>query len=218
MGMILTEHEREIYPFIQNYLSTNKMLEIDRLISYLRIIVANKDVNLNYVGIKQTVQNLIEKKIILEGTRLTKEQILNNGNRKDVFTFICSNPGVYHFQIAKHLNLANHIVNWHLDALLNFDFIKEVKIDNHQIYYDSNISPDHAIIQYYFRSEKVNQILSYLRNKPEGVSKTKIAKDMNMHPLTVKKYVDDLLKYNLLIKKNSGPKVFSNEIVPNYYL
>jgi predicted transcriptional regulator len=203
MGMILTEQEKEIYPYIINFVSNNRMIELDKLKSYLRIIASNDAINLNYEGIQHTIQNLIEKKVILEGARLTREQILNNLNRKKVFEYICDNPGVYHYQIAKNLNLANHIIEWHIEILLNYDYIKEIQLDNHQIYHESDISPEQAVIHYYYRNDKVLQIIKFLETQPNGVSKTKIAKQLNMHPNTVKKYVEELLKYNIINKKSN---------------
>jgi predicted transcriptional regulator len=125
--------------------------------------------------------------------------------------FICQNPGVYHYQIVKELGHANHIINWHIQALLQFNFIKELRIDNHQLYYESNYAEDQVINEYYIRNEKSNQILEYLKKQPDGCSKTQLTKQLKMHPLTIKKYTDELVKNSFIIKKNSGPKLYFNE-------
>jgi len=212
MAEILTEIEKSVYPYIQDFLSSNRLLEVSRLTSYLKVVFANtKKVNLNKEGISHTIENLMDKKVIFEGTRLTRDEILINAKRNAIYTYICENPGVYHYQIVKELGLANHIINWHIQALLQFDFIKELRIDNHQLYYDSNYAEDRVINNYYSRNEKSNQILDYLKKQPEGCSKTQLAKELGMHPLTIKKYTDELVKNAFIVKKNSGPKLFINE-------
>ena len=206
MSMNMTEEESSIYSIIQEYVKSNKPVEINELAHYIESISSIKSINLNYKGIKKIIETLLKKNLIVEGSRLIKDDLMENDRRKSIYEYICNNPAVYHHQIIKELGIPNHIVIWHLNVLLDFNLIKKIRIDNHNTFYDSKRSPYEAKISYYTRHEKCKEIINYIKGNIEGCSKTQLSNKLGMHPNTVKKYIDELENLQIVYKKREMNK------------
>ena len=151
--------------------------------------------------------------MIFERSKLTKNQILNNENREKIYTYICENPGVYFYQIAKTLKLSNYILGWHIKMLLKFNFIRSKEIDNHEVFFDINLGDDYDELYYFISKEKSKIIINFLIENPEGTTKTRISRELKIHPKTASKYIKSLEVLNLLLKKKETKKTlyFLNE-------
>ena len=145
--------------------------------------------------------------------KLTKEDVLENPKRKSIFEFINKNPGTYYFQIVKELDMGSHLVVWHVDILLEFNFINMIEEDNHELYFNPQIKPEMARIIYYMTNDKSKKILDYLKANNTGITKTEISKNLEMHPSTVKKYITILKKHQLVqsIKDQNKILYFSED-------
>ena len=88
---------------IQEYLNKNRCFTIDNIIPFINVGLKKYSNSINYAGIREILKSLIKKKQIVEGSKLIKEEILNNENRKKIFSYICNNPGVFFYRIAKVL-------------------------------------------------------------------------------------------------------------------
>ncbi|MHA1149054.1 MAG: hypothetical protein ACTSR8_12520 [Promethearchaeota archaeon] len=204
---ILTPEEAKILKIIKDYLRKNKPLEKKQIIPYILAHISKSDVNLNKEGIKNTLNSLLNKGIIIEGSTLTKKEIINHPKRKKIYNYIKENPAIYYYSIVKNLNFASHIVIWHLNALLDFSFISKARIDNHEIYFDSKLPLRIAKIHYFTRNEKCSQIIAQIKKSNEhGCTKTQLSKILGMHPNTVKKYIDNLEDLKILRKLKQANK------------
>ncbi len=206
MSINMTEEETIIYNIIQEYVKSNKPVEINELASYIVSINSIKSINLNSKGIKKIIETLLNKNLIVEGSRLIKDDLMENERRKSIYKYICNNPAVYHHQIIKDLDIPNHIAVWHLNVLLDFNLIKKIRIDNHDTFYESKRSPYDARMSYYTRHEKCKEIIHYLKGKIEGCSKTQLSNELGMHPNTVKKFIDELDNLQIVYKKSEMNK------------
>ena len=155
--------------------------------------------------------------MIFERSKLTKNQILNNENRERIHTYICENPGVYFYHIAKTLNLSNYILGWHIKMLLKFNYIRSKEIDKHEVFFDINLGDSYDELYYFISKEKSRIIISFLIKNPEGITKTRISRELKIHPNTTKKYIESLEVLNILLKKKETKKTlyFLNE--PFYF-
>ena len=102
--------------------------------------------------------------MIFERSKLTKNQILNNENREKIYTYICENPGIYFYQIAKNLNLSNYILGWHIKMLLKFDYIRSKEIDKHEVFFDINLDDKYDELYYFISKEKSRIIIKYIKS------------------------------------------------------
>ncbi len=209
MNYTLMEKEKEklVYQMIQEYLNKNRYLNITNLIPYIKNRFTNAQININEEGIAKIISSLIERRLIVKRSKLVKEDILTHPNRIKLFNYIKENPGVYFYCLVKELNISNHVVKWHLDMLLMFNFISKIQVDNHDIYFDANLDPMDAIQRYYLSNEKCKMIIEHLKNNADGgITKTGISEQLNMHLKTVTKYVKVLCKIGLIKKEEISYK------------
>ncbi|MHA1386558.1 MAG: hypothetical protein ACTSR3_22630, partial [Candidatus Helarchaeota archaeon] len=96
--------------------------------------------NLNYRNeeFSRGIYNLVLKKIIFSGKKITIKNILNNNKRSRILEFINQNPGAHLREIRKKLNLTPHITNWHLTVLKDFEFIYEFKYLKYKNFFPFN--------------------------------------------------------------------------------
>ena len=206
------DHESIIYSELRDYLNSNKTMRLDEIIPYLTGRFSRSSININKMGIVKILNSFIDRNIIVEGSKLTIEDVLANEKRREIFKFIEQNPGTYYYNIVKELDMASHVVVWHVEILLDFNFIKTIQEDNHDIYFSDEILPEKAKRLYYLVNEKSNKILTYLESNDMGITKTEISKNLAMHPKTVKKYIKALKDYQLIhsIKDRNRTLYFSD--------
>ena len=209
----IVEVEEVVYKAIQDYLNNNKPFNMNKIIPYLHNIFKNLSININKIGIQKILTNLVEEKKIVVGSKLTKEDILLIPKRKKIYDYIRKNPGTYFFKILNELGLSNHVVVWHLSFLEKFDFIRKIKIDNIEVYFDSNLDLTEIKKFYIFAKKKYKKIIKYLRFDDTGTTKTKLSTELKMHHNTVTKYLNSLLELNVICcrRKSSKRLYFLNE-------
>ncbi|MFX1455532.1 MAG: hypothetical protein ACFFDB_09190 [Promethearchaeota archaeon] len=207
MSLRSSEEEEMVYNAIQNYLNENKILEKSNVISYINSYFAKASINISVKGIIKHLESLVEKKRIVEGSKLTEANVFRNSRRKKIYDFINENPGVYYNKIVKDLKLSNHVVYWHISILLKFGFIKTTKIENHEIFFNSKLNQD-EVKKYYFSTikEKSKKMLNFLKNYELGITGLKLASILHFHPKTVKKYLIYLEELGLVEKKKVSAK------------
>lgn len=209
MSEELSKQEKLVYDIIQDYLKKRRPLEIKKLVPLITSRLSKKSLNINSNKVKLIVKSLKKKNLIVEGSRLTKDDILKNETRKKIYEFICKNSTVYFHQIMKGLDLPTHSVIWHVNFLHLFNFINRVKIEkhyNHYIYFNKNLDSQQARIMYFTNNKKCKQIIEHLKNENEGCTKTQLSKELGMHPNTIKKYINELEVLNIVSKKRSSNK------------
>ena len=130
MSLNILDNEDTVYQIIQEYLIKKNSLKLDEVIPYVKARLSKIPIDLNEKGIIVVIQSLIDKNIIVGGFKLTKDEILETPKRMRIYEYIIENPGVYFYQIVKNLEFSKHVVRWHLDVLLKFDFINIDLISN----------------------------------------------------------------------------------------
>jgi predicted transcriptional regulator len=203
----INKQERIVLDHIQEYLKDNKQLELDKVINQLNSRFTKSGIDLNIIGIKESIRSLIDKKFIVEGSKLTREDVLENQNRTRIFEFIKEKPGAHLMKIVRALNISNFLARWHLDMLLKFNYIKSEKINNHEIYYDLTISPKEARRNHLIMNEKCLKILRFLKSNNKGMTKYQLAKNLGMHYNTITKYIMELDEYDLVYKKDCKNRI-----------
>ncbi|MHA1459795.1 MAG: hypothetical protein ACTSQR_09065, partial [Promethearchaeota archaeon] len=158
-------------------------------------------ININKEGVKAILKSLTNKKILVEGSKLAKGDILINQKRKRIYEYIVKNPGTYFNRIINELNYSNHIVVWHIKMLLKFDYIHKEEIENHEIYFDATQEIDEIVSKYFVSKEKSRKIVNFLKNDDIGVTKTSLSHELGMHMDTLAKYLNILEKYKVIIRK-----------------
>ena len=97
--------------------------------------------------------------------------------------------------------------------LLKFDYIRSKEIDKHEVFFDINLKEDYDELYYFISKEKSRIIINFLIKNSEGITKTRISRELKMHPKTTTKYIKSLEVLNILLKKKETKKTlyFLNE-------
>ena len=201
MAVKLAEEEQIVLNIVHEYLNKNRQFVFEEILPYLNSRIRLSSVNISQEGVRKIVISLTNKKLIVEGSKLSKSEILNNKKRKDIYEFIIKNPGTYFNRIIQGLNLSNHIVVWHLNMLLKFEFITKEILENHEIYFDASSEFDDKKLKYVTSKEKSQKIISFMKNDNIGITKTHLSQELKMHMNTCAKYLDLLEKHDVIVKK-----------------
>lgn len=139
----------------------NKIIQIDLLYKIARRKLKIEAKNLFFI-----INYLINNKIIVEGTKFLKRDILKNQHRFEIYQFIKTYPGV-HFSVIKKKILpeggAGQFI-FHLDVLLKFDFIKKVDVKNYSLFLPYDMDEQLGIFYFLLRDKINRKILKYLKD------------------------------------------------------
>ncbi len=207
MSVDLVAQERVVLDIVQDYLSKNRQFDIDDIVPYISYYLRRTPNNLNYEGIKSILKSLVKKKYLIEGSKLTHDDILKNDKRNRIYTLILENPGIYFTKIVKDLGFSNHVVVWHISILIKFNYIRKRIFDKHEIFFESSVDPQEAKWHFYLSLEKIKLIIQYFRNRNTGITKTKLSRELKMHLNTIKKYLRILQKLKLIFEEKIDNQV-----------
>ena len=210
---VLVNYENLVLGIINEYLDKNRTFEVSKILPIISSRFAKASYLINKNGILEVIQSLVRKKIIIEGSKFTKERVLTNQNRKNIYENIVKTPGIFFNKLVKILKLKPPIVEWHINILIKFEFIKKEKIDNREAYFEFGYKFEQQELLHFLSRDKYNRIIEYLRMYTEGATKTHLSKQLGMHPNTIKKYMKKLEEFKLLTHKKLSNKTlyFLNE-------
>lgn len=216
MQTSVSKEEEIVLNIVQEYLNKNRTFNKTEIIPFINAKIVKTNNNISYNGIHEILKSLVEKDIIVEGSKLIKYNVLLNLNRKRIYEHIINNPGVHFNKIVKILNISVFSVEWHLNVLIKFNLLRKAKIESFDAYYDSKLPPKNDKIYHIISRDKCNKIIQYLRENNEGYSKNYISKELKIHSNTISKYIEKLDEFGLLKKKRLSNKTlyFLNE---DYY-
>lgn len=206
MVLELAEKEKAVLDIVHDYLNKNRQFTFEEIIPFIISRVRLNSLNINKEGVKVILKSLTNKKILVEGSKLARNEILKNQKRKNIYEYIVKNPGTYFNRIVHELNYSNHIVVWHLNMLLKFDFISKETVENHEIYFDATKVFDEIRSIYFKSKDKSREIINFLQKNNIGATKTNLSHELNMHMSTTAKYLKLLEKYDIIVKKKIDNK------------
>ncbi|MFW9785302.1 MAG: hypothetical protein ACFFFB_23685 [Candidatus Heimdallarchaeota archaeon] len=202
MVEIIASNEQTVLKIINEYLEKNRFFNVNDILPFISSRFAKSDINININGIRAILKSLVEKNYIVEGSKLTRNEILSNFNRKKIFKYIQENPGTHFYDIVSNLDLNIPVVEWHLNILIKFTYISKEKIENSDVYFDVNVKSEDRVRIYFISKAKCKQIIDFLDENQEGITRYQISERLNMHSTTVTKYTDKLHEIGILTKKS----------------
>ena len=208
------DQEAVVLKIVQEYLSKNRFLEIEKIIPFINSRLIKDSNGLNSSGIYNVLNNLVKKHVIVNGSKYTREELLINENRVSVYETIVSNPGIHFMRLVTILGMSKYLAKWHLNMLLKFNLIKKKNVENREIYFTSNLDPHKAEILHFISREKTQKIIEFLNNNSnrEYYSKHQLIKNLRMHYNTLTKYLEKLEEYGYIFSLQlSNKKVYSTK-------
>ena len=117
MGFVneLTDNQRQIYLVAKNYLHKNPNFTFHELFT-----ICKKTNSIPDTEIISIIEKFIQRKIFVPGSRLTKDNVLKNELRNNLYDLISKNPGLNFSQIINRFKIGPNSGRWHLEMLKKF--------------------------------------------------------------------------------------------------
>ena len=199
-----------VYNLVKKYMKKQAFFSIEEMVEYTNQRLKSNS-NINRVKIEQVLKSLIKRKIIIPGTKLVKENILDNQLREEIYNYIKSNAGTNINEIMKVHSIGSNHALWHLDFLEKFQFIRDERISNQKVYFKFDLDSQYDNIQFYLRNDRVQRMIELMGKSESSLSPTKISKILKMNYNTAKKYLEVLRDLNIV-------KIFGDNKSKSYSL
>ena len=229
---IVTKHMGLEHPTVQKVLqiaedimSENKTLDIESLYN-----LAKKTLKIPRKGLLKIIQFLLNKKVLIEGSKFSKETVLLNQHRKNIYHFIYKQGATHFSNIKKNVFLDNGVnvgssgqLIWHLEMLLKFQYIKKMKVGNYTVFLPIAMDEETGIITFLLK-DKLSYKILVLLNEVDQIERANIYKKINEQRESVYYRINNLIENELisvserndkLLLINADKKKVINEILKN---
>ena len=213
MSRLSLAEEEMVLELVREYIEQHQFFNFNKIIPFISSRFAKASTNISSQGIKTILKSLVKQNHIIDGSSLTRDSVLLNENRKRIYDYISRNSGKYFYKIVKKTKLNNPVVEWHLNILLKFNFIKKTNIEDQEVYFKAEIDQELDKTVFFIKRERIEKIIRYFLHDNEGITKTRISKELKMHYMTIDKYFEKLERLYILKKKKLSNKTifFLNE-------
>ncbi|MBA7529822.1 hypothetical protein ES705_22021 [subsurface metagenome] len=200
---------KRVIEIAEAIMSKNKVLNIETLYN-----VAKKSLKLPRNGLLFIIQFLINKKILIEGSKFSRETVLSNPTRRGIYNFIRVNPGA-HFSILRKKALSDESGSsgqlvWHLEMLLKFNYIKKIKVGNYTVFLPIEMEVELGII-YFLLRDKINRKILDLLTTQNSIKNSEVFKSIDEKREKVNYRLNNLIDYDLIcFKEDPSKEVYLN--------
>ncbi len=200
---------KRVIEIAEEIMSKNQVLNIETLYN-----VAKKSLKLPRNGLLIIIQFLINKKILIEGSKFSREKVLSNPTRRGIYNFIRVNPGA-HFSILRKRALSDESGSsgqlvWHLEMLLNFNYINKIKVGNYTVFLPTEMEVELGIIYFLLRNKTNRKIVDLLTTQ-NSIKNSEIFKLIDENRGKVNYRLKNLIDYDLIcFKEDPSKEVYLN--------
>ena len=154
--------EKEVLRIAEDIIDKNKFIS-------LQLLQNTAKTNLGYdkETISSAIFQLILKKVIFPGKKLTLLNVLVNEKRNNILNFINDHPGTHLREIRKCLELNPKVTGWHLSVLENFELIYSKKYLKYLCYFPNDFKKELEEPLLTLKNESAILILKTIYNHPE---------------------------------------------------
>jgi len=181
---------------IKEYLKKKPFFSIEDIVVFINNRVKTNP-NLNKNSIELIIKNLIKRRILIPGTKLMKNNIIEHPIRNEIYNYIRNNPSNIN-QIMNAINIGSNQALWHLSCLEKFRFTRSKKIENQRIIFEYESNSDLDELNYYLKQDIVRDIINLLKKEQTSFKITEIAANIKRNYNTVKKYLEILRNMKII--------------------
>ncbi|MFO7795487.1 MAG: hypothetical protein ACQERB_05875 [Promethearchaeati archaeon] len=201
---------QNVLEIAQDILDQNKKLNIENLYN-----IAKKELKIPRKGLLMIIQFLINKNVLIDGSKYTKETLLSNFYRRKIYNFIENNLGA-HFSLLRkeilsdeeeELGSSGQLI-WHLEMLLKFDYIKKIKIGNYSVFILSDLDEQIGEISFFLK-DKINRKIISLLKKKKSIPKSEIHKKISESRGKVYYRINNLLEFKIIVSEEKDQTYIS---------
>lgn len=205
-GSIGVDHPsvKRVLGIAEELMRKNKVLNIENLYN-----LAKKRLKIPRNGLLSIIQFLINKKILIEGSKFSKETVLSNHIRNGIFNYVRVHPGV-HFSILRKKALpevkgSSGQLVWHLEMLLKFNYIKKVKVGNYTVFLPFNMDEKVGKFLFIIR-DKINYKVIHLLLNKNTMIRSEIYKEIEEKREDVYYRINNLIDQEIIVLSPSSDK------------
>ncbi|MFX1275305.1 MAG: hypothetical protein ACFFBP_08920 [Promethearchaeota archaeon] len=187
---------QKVIEIAKELIEQNKVLKIKTL--YDKAI---KSLDIPGSAILEILEVLTNKKILIDGSKHTRDTILFNLYRKRIYKVINEQKGATFSFLRETIftqssGSAGQLL-WHLKMLLKFNYIKKIKIGNYSVFLPIEMEDDLGKLHFYMKDELNRKIIELLLHNNK-ITKTTIYKKINFKRENVNYRLKILLENNIL--------------------
>jgi len=188
---------QKIIEIAKELLKQNKVLKLKKLYN-----LALRSLDLSTGEILEIIQFLNNKKVLLDGSKLTRDTILLNLYRKKIYSVIQKfNGASFSFLREKvftdRSGSAGQLI-WHLKMLLKFKYIKKIKVGNYSLFLPINTEDDFGKLCFFMKDDLYSNIIKLFLIK-EKFKKPDVYKEINFKRENVNYRLKILMENNILV-------------------
>lgn len=189
---------QRVIEIAEEIVSENKLLTAEILFKS-----AKKRLNLSRRGLISIIQLLFNRKILVEGSKFTKDSVLSNTYRSGIYNYIRSNLGTHFSKIRKEIFSGNEGTGsagqliWHLEMLIKFTLIKKIKVGNYTIFLPIDIDEDVGLI-YFLINDPINKKILELLVEHESIQQPTVYKLINEKRELVYYRINNLIDFDII--------------------
>lgn len=133
---------------------------------------------------------------------VTRENVLENETRADLYEFLEEHPGTHLRGIAEELDLSTTNVLWHLRKLEDADLVRSKKQGGYKVFYlieGGQQGKKEAMAHSVLRNDNAQSILEYVSSNP-GSHQRAIARALDVNHGTVRWHLKKMLDTDLVLQ------------------
>jgi len=188
--------ESIVLGLVKEYLTKKTFFSINDIIDFISNRV-RLNPNLNRNKIELIIKSLIKKRIIIPGTKLMKNNIIEHPKRNEIYNYIKKSPSNIN-EIMRALKIGSNQALWHLSCLEKFEFVRSKKLNNHRIFFKFDSNPKLDKFYHYMNKDIVQKIIEFMLQEDKPLKITEIANGMKKNHTTIKKYINILENLKLV--------------------
>lgn len=192
---------QQVLDIAERILSENRALDA-KLLYY----EARRRLGIDRKILLAIIKSLLEKKILVEGSKLTREIVLSNVHRKNIYNFIKTHVGSNFSMIReayKGTTGSSGQLIWHLQMLLKFDYVKKVKFKKYTILLPIEIGEEMGIYHFLLRDELNKNIINLLIEE-ETIRKSDIHRFLDESREKIYYRINNLIDSKIVVIKEGS--------------
>ena len=170
-------------------------------------------------GLLSIIQLLINKKVLVEGSKYTRDEVLNNRYRLNLYRFLTSYLGAHFSTIRKQIKTDNSgnlgssgQLIWHLEMLIKFNYIKKIKIKNYTVFLPYEIDDEIGLLHFVLRDEIYLKIIQLLLSN-ENLKRSEVHKLVKEKRETIYYRINNLIEFNIMKLSGDNNSLVLNSIM-----
>jgi len=154
---------QEVLAVAEGIISENRVLSAKMLYNEVRRRIPGEQKALLAI-----ITLLLEHRILVEGSKLTKELVLSNLHRRNIYEYIRTNRGAKFSTIRdayEGTTGSSGQLIWHLQLLLKFNYIKKMKFKRFTIFLPMEMGDEEGLMTFFLQDSLNQKILKLLHTQ-----------------------------------------------------